>query len=447
MPRGSHDFEATRSADAGAFSPDGALVTVISGESKGISAHVPAEIGAVVRVGKSKNNDLVLPDDTVPRHHLEIARTERGLEVRDLGSTNGVKIGGARVEKALVEPGAIVRAGEVELLIRVEPTGVAMEPSVESRFGHAIGQGLPMRKIFGILERVSKADATVLLLGETGTGKDVLARSIHDASPRKAGPFEVIDCGAITPSLIESELFGHERGAFTGAVNARAGAFERAAGGTIFLDELGELPIDLQPKLLRVLEARAFKRLGGSKTIPADVRVIAATTKDLPREVKKGRFREDLWFRLAVVTIHVPPLRERLDDLAALAQKFLDDPEIELTKEAIAELRAHDWPGNVRELRNVIERAALHARASGERRIRSIEIAPAHVDGDEEEIFRFRAGMTWREAKGRVDAAFERRYLSWLLEKHGGNASAAAREAQLDRKYLAEVARRHGLLK
>ncbi len=428
-------------------------MTVLSGVERGASARVPGEIGETMRVGKAKDNDLVITDDTVSRYHLTIGRTPSGLEVRDLGSTNGVKVGGARVKEALVEPGTILKAGDVELLIRVEPSGIAIAPSDLPQFGFAIGHGLAMRRIFGILARVARTNATVVLMGETGTGKDVLARSIHETSARNKGPLEVLDCGAIAPTLIESELFGHERGAFTGAVNARAGAFERAAGGTLFLDELGELPIDLQPKLLRALEAKEIKRVGGNKMIATDVRVIAATTKDLPRMVKQGKFREDLWFRLAVVPIQVPPLRERLDDLDALAIRILNadgghsnQSPLRLAAEALGELRAHDWPGNVRELRNVLERAALVARASGETIIRVVEIQPASDDVDESDVFRFRGGMAWREAKGRVDALFERRFLAWLLERHGNNASAAAREAQLDRKYLAELARRHGLL-
>ncbi|MBI2391593.1 MAG: sigma 54-dependent Fis family transcriptional regulator [Deltaproteobacteria bacterium] len=461
MPPADHDreerLEATRTAENGESFGDGAMVTVISGASKGTSLAIPSDVGASLRVGKAKDNDLVLGDDTVSRYHLAIGRTDRGLEVRDLGSTNGVRIGGARVESALVEPGTIVRVGEVELLVRVEAVGPQIAPSPEPRFGEAIGHGLPMRRIFGVLQRVARTNATVLLMGETGTGKDVLARSIHAESDRARGPFEVVDCGAIAPTLIESELFGHERGAFTGASSARAGAFERASGGTLFLDELGELPLDLQPKLLRVLEARSFRRVGGQKTLDADVRVIAATTKDLPREVRRGLFREDLWFRLAVVPLLIPPLRDRLDDLPALAERILagsretladenDHERLRLAPEALGQLRAHDWPGNVRELRNVLERAALLARASGDAVIRAVEIEPPEIAGDASEVFRFRAGMTWREAKARVDSLLERRYLAWLLERHGNNASAAAREAQLDRKYLAEMARRHGLL-
>jgi transcriptional regulator with GAF, ATPase, and Fis domain len=288
----------------------------------------------------------------------------------------------------------------------------------------------------------------VLLTGETGTGKDVLAHALHEQGPRAKGPFEVVDCGAVSPSLIESELFGHERGAFTGAVASRAGAFERAHGGTLFLDELGELPLDLQPKLLRALESREIRRVGGNKTLSVDVRVVAATTRDLPRAVRKGEFREDLYFRLAVVPIHVPPLRERLEDLPLLVGRMLEnEPDLLVPDVTIAAMRAHDWPGNVRELRNVVERAAVMARASGETALRLYEpLGEAAPELDPEDVFRFRPGTTWREAKARVDALLERRYLGWLLERHGNNASAAAREAELDRKYLAELARKHGLL-
>ncbi len=443
------NIEETVSTLDPAFSPDGAIVTVLTGKAKGASARVPGELGAELVVGKAEDCGLVVPDDTVSRRHLAFQRVEGGIEVRDLGSTNGLKIGGARVQVALVAPGTIVRAGDIELLVRVELAGVQVPVSESSKFGRALGTSLAMRRIFGLLERVARSSATVLLTGETGTGKDVLAHALHEQGPRARGPFEVVDCGAVSPNLVESELFGHERGAFTGAVATRAGAFERAHNGTLFLDELGELPLDLQPKLLRALESREVRRVGGSKPIGVDVRVVAATTRDLPRAVRKGEFREDLWFRLAVVPVHVPPLRERLDDLPLLIGRMLEnEPDLRVSEATIAALRAHDWPGNVRELRNVIERAAVMARASGDPEIRLYEALsdPAAPDLDPEDVFRFRAGTTWREAKARVDALLERRYLSWLLERHGNNASAAAREAELDRKYLAELARKHGLL-
>jgi transcriptional regulator with GAF, ATPase, and Fis domain len=446
-----HDPEQTRAADEAAAVTE-AILFVATGAAKGTTVVLPHQVGERLRIGKSRDNDLVLPDDTVSRSHVEIERTVEGLRVRDLGSRNGTKIGKARIADALIAPGTVLRVGEVELHVRVEAANLGLPPSPHEHFGLAIGRSLPMRRIFALLEKIAKGTATVLLTGESGTGKDVLARSIHTESVRSKGPFEVVDCGAITPTLVESELFGHERGAFTGAANARAGAFERAAGGTLFLDELGELPLDLQPKLLRVLEAREVRRVGGAKTIPIDVRVIAATTRDLPREVREGRFREDLYFRLAVVAVSVPPLRDRLEDVPLLARRMLDartaDAPLELADEVVARLGAHEWRGNVRELRNVLDRAAFLADASGERVIRWVDLgdelsAPGEGPDD---VFRFRGGTSYREARARVDSLFERRFFTWLLERHGGNASAAAREAQMDRKYLAEIARKHGLI-
>jgi len=438
----------TRAASPGATSPDGAIVVVLSGASKGQSVRIPGEIGASVRIGKSPDNDLVLSDDTVSRQHLTLTRTAEGLLVRDANSTNGVKIGGAKIKEAIVEPGSLIRAGEVELAVRVELKGVEVPASDKEQFGLALGQSQSMRRIFGLLERIAPTNATVLLTGETGTGKDVLARSIHMNSPRAKLPFEVVDCGAVTHTLIESELFGHERGAFTGAVASRAGAFERAGGGTLFLDEVGELPLELQPKLLRVLEAREFRRVGGNKVMSVDARVVAATTRDLPREVERGKFREDLYFRLVVVPIHVPPLRTRPEDIPLLARKILDGQAdsagMIIPDDAMVSLRAHDWPGNVRELRNILERAAYIARAAGENELRLVGL-PTRARAAAPDMFVFDAAHSYRETRARYDTLFERKYVSWLLGRHNGNISAAAREAQMDRKHLTDLARKHGI--
>jgi transcriptional regulator with GAF, ATPase, and Fis domain len=287
----------------------------------------------------------------------------------------------------------------------------------------------------------------VLLLGETGTGKDVLARSLHRRSGRSGG-FEVIDCGAIVPSLIESELFGHERGAFTGAVATRAGAFERAEGGTIFLDEIGELPLDMQPKLLRVLEARAFRRVGGANTIDADVRVIAATSRDLRAEVKAGRFREDLYYRLAVVTVQVPPLRSRREDIPLLVERFLaelEGPRLHVDAATLSALAAWTFPGNVRELRNVLERGAALSQQAGRRDLQLVDFPPTTHAAAPSGHAQYDPSLSYRENRARVEAAFERDYARWLLDRHGGNVSAAAREAKMDRTHLSDLLRKHGL--
>jgi transcriptional regulator with GAF, ATPase, and Fis domain len=313
-----------------------------------------------------------------------------------------------------------------------------------------------MRTIFGVLERIAPTDASVLLEGETGTGKDVVARSIHAKSPRRDQPFVVVDCGAVSYNLIESELFGHERGAFTGAINTRQGAFELAGRGTLFLDEVGELPLDVQPKLLRVLESGEFRRVGGNKTLRAEARIIAATKRNLKDEVERGKFREDLYFRLAVVPVSVPPLRSRREDIPALVDHFIElakrrDPSaggITLSRETMSALAAHDWPGNVRELRNVLDRAIYMSAAGGERELRLVDMpVPPNPSGAKmlDQALVFEPSKSYRETRAVFEADFERRYVSWLLERHDGNISAAAREAKMDRKHLYDLARKHGL--
>jgi transcriptional regulator with GAF, ATPase, and Fis domain len=419
----------------------GIHVIVLSGAAKGASR----PLGDKLRVGKAQDNDLVLDDDTVSRHHCELSRANDGVHVRDLGSTNGTRVQGARVSEAIVQPGTVLKVGEVEIALRPAVRNVEVLPSEKKWFGAAIGRSLAMRSIFGVLERIAQTDATVLLEGETGTGKDVLARAIWTESARAQGPFVVVDCGALSYSLLESELFGHERGAFTGAIAARQGAFELADGGTVFLDEIGELPLDVQPKLLRVLETREFRRVGGNKTLKSNVRVIVATKRNLQREVQAGKFREDLYFRLAVVPVTVPPLRGRREDIAPLAQHILKacGGGLMVSDEALQGLSAHDWPGNVRELRNVLERAVYLAQASGQAEL-SLVTLPSSGAGATD-VFQFEPGRSYRETRARYDTEFERRYVKWLLGRHSGNVSAAAREAKMDRKHLHDMAKKHGL--
>jgi transcriptional regulator with GAF, ATPase, and Fis domain len=419
----------------------GVHVVVLSGTAKGTTR----PLGAKLRVGKADDNDLVLADDTVSRHHCELTRSNDGVHVRDLGSTNGTRVQGARVSEAIVQPGTVLRVGEIEIALRAAAKNVEVMPSEKQWFGAAIGRSLAMRSIFGVLERIAQTDATVLLEGETGTGKDVLARAIWTESAHAQGPFLVVDCGALSYALLESELFGHERGSFTGAIAARQGAFELADGGTVFLDEIGELPLDVQPKLLRVLETKEFRRVGGNKTLKTNVRLIAATKRNLQREVQAGKFREDLYFRLAVVPITVPPLRARREDIPPLVHHILKacGGALTVADDTMQVLMAHDWPGNVRELRNVLERTVYLARASGQTELNLVTLPT--VGGGGSEVFQFEPAKSYRETRARFDSEFERRYVKWLLGRHSGNVSAAAREAKMDRKHLHDMAKKHGL--
>ena len=443
-PRPPSDAEiATRAgAMSGLGAPSGVQALVLTGNHKGMSKVV----GGRITIGKAADNDLHLTDDTVSRHHCEIVRAPDGLHVRDLESTNGTKIDGIKIREAMVQPGSVLKVGEVEIQFKPTVQRIEVLPSEKSSFGPAIGLSLPMRTIFGVLERIAPTDATVLLEGETGTGKDVLARAVWSASSRANKPFLVVDCGAVTYSLIESELFGHERGSFTGAVATRQGAFELADGGTVFLDEIGELPLDVQPKLLRVLETKEFRRVGGNKTISANVRVIAATKRDLNREVALGKFREDLYFRLAVVPVTVPPLRARREDIPAIVTHMLKTQGgggMTVHADTMQSLAAHDWPGNVRELRNVLERAIYMAQATGSKELGVVTLPTGHASVDA--AFHFETDKSYRETRAKYDGEFERRYVKWLLGRHSGNISAAAREAKMDRKHLHDMAKKHGL--
>ncbi len=436
--------------------PRCALV-ILSGDERGREKIIEGEF---FRIGKSKDNQLVLADETVSRAHCEIVRERRGYLLRDLGSTNGTLLDGAEIKEAWLKPGAVITVGKVELKVRPFSERIEILPSDSTSYGEAVGKSVAMRSIFGLLERLGPTDATVLIGGETGTGKDVVARSIHALSPRGKGPFIVVDCGAVVGSLIESELFGHERGAFTGAVASRQGAFELAHRGTLFLDEIGELPLDLQPKLLRALETRKFRRVGGNQSRAVDIRVIAASKRNLKMEVERGKFREDLYFRLAVVPIELPPLRERREDVPLLVHELLarlaqSDPSgqtpTSVSAETLDALRGHDWPGNIRELRNMLERAVYLSRAAEQDEVHlgmlpfvggasATPEAPAGALPVE-----FSPGKSYRSTKAEWEALFERRYVTWLLERSEGNISAAARAADMDRKYLHKLVRKHGL--
>ena len=453
-----HGTQAGTSARSRVLELPRCALVVLSGPERGQERVVS---GDLFQIGKAPENDLVLNDSTVSRQHCLITREAKGYLLKDLGSTNGTLLDGAEIKEAYLKPGAVITVGNIELKVRPYQERIELLPSEKTRFGEVVGKGVAMREVFGLLERLAPTDATVLIGGETGTGKDVLARAVHGASPRSSKPFLVVDCGAVVGSLIESELFGHEKGAFTGANAMRQGAFELAHGGTLFLDEIGELPLDLQPKLLRALEQRAFRRVGGSKEIRVDIRVIAASKRNLKMEVERGKFREDLYFRLAVVPVELPPLRERREDVPVLIDALLAQlspgtttlAPMRISKDALDALAGHDWPGNVRELRNVLERAAYLARAAGvdEVRLSGLPLVGGGVagaskpDNDAPGLPPFVAARSYRDTRAEWEEAFEKRYVSWLLERNEGNISAAAREADMDRKYLHKLAKKHGL--
>jgi DNA-binding NtrC family response regulator len=421
---------------------DGFRLRVIAGPDEG--ATLVAKRPRVM-VGTHPSCDLILADPTVSRFHLEIGRAPDGrVSVRDLDSTNGTTVDGVAVTGAFLAPGAVLGAGGSRVRFERADDAVKVPTSTRTRFGVMVGAAPAMARLFALLERAAASDATVLLEGETGTGKEAAAESIHRESARSGGPFVVVDCGAIPPDLLESELFGHERGAFTGAVAAREGAFEAASGGTLFLDEIGELGAELQPKLLRALEKREVKRVGRSRYAPVDVRVVAATNRNLRVEVNAGRFRSDLYYRLAVLEVRLPPLRERLEDLPLLVERLLEGLGAAgagraaaglRTPAFLAELARHAWPGNVRELRNYLERCvALEAAAPIEPGVQGPGAAP-EVD----------LSRPLREAREAWLRPFERRYLEGLLARHEGNITAAARAAGVDRITFYRLLWRHGL--
>jgi DNA-binding NtrC family response regulator len=402
-----------------------------------------------LRVGAHPANDLVLEDRTVSRQHIEVIHTDKGFLLIDLESTNGTQLDNRRIERAYLRPGSQIRIGNTVLTFHPVDEEIILEPEREASLGGMIGHSVRMRQIFGLIKKIAPMNVPVVIQGETGTGKELAARAIHEYSGRRKGPFLVLDCGAIPPNLIESEFFGHEKGAFTGATSSREGAFERANGGTIFLDELGELRLDLQPKLLRVLENREVRRVGGNDVINVDVRVIAATNRDLNKEVASGNFREDLYFRLSVINIQLPPLRERREDIPHLARAMLADPDVlarhgpmRFNPGAMNVLMNYAWPGNVRELTNVVS----HVLTFAEGEEIQVEHLPARLRGQEKQApLPFNEHLSFKEAKEQLLESFEREYIGTVLKRCGGNISQAARESGLHRKSIERLVKKYGL--
>jgi DNA-binding NtrC family response regulator len=420
---------------------------VISGPDRGRALHLVA--GRHI-IGKAPDCALVLSDPQISRHHLEVEVSTEQVRLRDLGSRNGCFFEGARFDTLVVGVGAQVRVGETELKVSLTDEAAAHLPeSPNDHFGGLMGDSPAMRRVFTLLERVAKADSPVLLQGETGTGKDLAAEAVHRASARSAGPFIICDLAGVPRTLLESELFGHMRGSFTGAERDREGAFVQAHGGTLFLDEIGELDAEAQPRLLRALERRQIKAVGSSAYRAVDVRVIAATNRDLLAEVRAGRFRRDLYHRLAVARVELPPLRERRQDIPLLAAHFLKlaaesahRVPIGIPAPAMKALCAHDWPGNARELRNVLEHALSLSEGAEWIDTHLLGLDGGHREGRATSAD---SSLPFKETRERLVDAWEREYLRDLLGKSNHNVSQAARWAGISRVYLHELIKKHGM--
>jgi two-component system response regulator GlrR len=390
-------------------------------------------------IGSHASNEIAIDDPTVSRFHCEIQTDGSRARVRDLDSRNGTVLDGVMVREAYLRSGSVLQLGRVNLCFRPADQTTPLLVSEKTAFGGLVGRSVAMRACFAVLERTAMTDATLLLEGETGTGKSKAARAVHNMSQRGGGPFLTLDCGAVPPNLLESELFGHRRGAFTGALQDRTGVLEEADGGTVFLDEIGELPLELQPKLLKTLEDREIRRVGTNAYKSINVRIIAATNRDLRAEVNAGRFRADLFYRLAVVRVTVPSLRQRPDDIGAIAERLLKDlgatPEMSTslrTPEFLSKLQVAAWPGNVRELRNHLERCLVFRDALSPTDDPAVALSGAAL-----------AHLPYAEARRRALDTFEQEYVHALLDDHGGNVARAADVADLDRASLYRLLRRH----
>lgn len=414
---------------------------VLEGPDAGAAVKLPA---AGVVVGADVTCDVVLRDPAVSRKHASVVPAAGGFEVTDLTSRNGTWLDGVRLTRATVPVGSTLRIGSTTLQLLPAEDTVPLPPSQASSFGALRGTSPAMRQVFAVLERASVSDAPILLLGESGTGKELAARAAHDASARSQGPFVVFDCGAASESLIEAELFGHKRGAFTGAHGDRVGAFAQAHKGTLFLDEIGDLPLALQPKLLRLLERGEVTPLGATKSERFDVRIVAATHRDLWGDVGRGVFRGDLYYRLAVVEVHMPSLRQRISDVPDLVQSFLrlaQRSDKDVKGPTLDRLMAYSWPGNVRELRNVVARALALAPPDATFPQMPILLRPEAPSEGGNEV---RADVPYNDAKEALLNRFDLAYFADLLRRADNNMSQAARIAGLERKHLYRLMERAG---
>jgi two-component system, NtrC family, response regulator GlrR len=405
----------------------------------------PLGLDALV-IGSSADADVVVTDPRISRKHCELSLSESGLLVRDLGSKNGVFIEGTRVVAAYLAVGVRVRIGDSELSLH--PSGAPREVPLATvpAFGKCLGRSIIMRALFAKLQVAAKTSEAILLLGESGTGKELLAHGIHEASGRGERPFVVFDCSAVAPNLIETELFGAVRGAFTGAASDRTGILAHAEDGTLLLDEIGELPLDLQPKLLRVLESKEIRPVGSNKTIPFRARVVAATHRDIRALSASGEFRPDLYYRLAVLEIRIPPLRERRDDIELLVASFLAEMSpsralSDLSIPTLEMLRAHEWPGNVRELRNAVARLAVFPDLVHD----ALDVARSPSGAANQAPLGALLALPLREAREQVVAQFEEAYVRAKLAEAGGNIARAGAAMGVSRQFAHRLVERLGL--
>jgi DNA-binding NtrC family response regulator len=440
-----HPTRAFRGRQRGRAPGDGQALVVVSGPATGLRRLIDEE---EIRIGKAASNHVCVPDPTVSRFHCVIERTGRGLLLRDLGSFNGTQVGGCWVESAYVAPEVPITIGNSVMQVCPDDSHLPAARPADARI---LGTSPAIQRIIALLPRLASANATILLEGETGTGKSMIAELIHLMGPRAAGPFVVVDCGALSPALIESELFGHERGAFTGATDRRIGAFEAAQGGTVFLDEIGELPLALQPKLLRALEEKTIRRLGSTQPVRLDAQMIAATNRDLRQAVGEGRLRHDLYYRLDVLRVTVPPLRDRREDIPQLVEHFCRRTRAEIAPARLQRLKldcaSRRWPGNVRELRNAVERAVLLGEWGSDdvtaERTEGAELGATPATDPVPADDSVALSIPFRTAKEGAIARWERRYLAALMTRARGSISQAARLAQVDRSHLRDLLRRH----
>ena len=409
-------------------------LVVTDGQDAGLTIRLDGSQPSPVLVGQSPACELRLSDPLVSRRHAALEVTGQHLRIKDLASTNGTFVGGLSVIEANLDGGEAILIGSSTILVERGPAPPAPALVTTTHFGRVLGWSREMRRLYPLCQRLAASDIPVIIEGETGTGKEVLAESLHEEGPRAAGPFVVFDCTAVPPSLVESELFGHERGAFTGAVTARKGVFEQAHGGTLLIDEIGELDVTLQPKLLRALERTEVRRVGGDRWMRVNVRVLAATRRDLDREVQAGRFRDDLFHRLAVGRIELPPLRERRGDVGLLARHFavhLGHEERELPSQVLTRWDDYPWPGNIRELRNAVARYL----ALGEVGHAEAEAPESGSTGDVvADVLKRKLPLI--QARQRVVDDFERRYVEQVLAEHGGNVVKAAAASGIGRRYF-----------